>query len=154
MRQIRWMELLKDYDCTIYYHPGKGNVVADALSRKVRAKTTMAHLEVTPFSEMIALRKMNADLGVLNDGTLLVTLKVRLVLLDRIQEAQGQDKSIQRFKKQIDKGKNEVLSLSQNEILMYKGRWYVPDRDKLRKDILEEAHNAPYVMHPGTTKLY
>ncbi|KAD7479542.1 hypothetical protein E3N88_02678 [Mikania micrantha] len=34
MRQRRWIELLKDYDCEILYHPGKANVVADALSRK------------------------------------------------------------------------------------------------------------------------
>ena len=34
MRQRRWLELLKDYDCEILYHPGKANVVADALSRK------------------------------------------------------------------------------------------------------------------------
>ena len=34
LRQMRWMELLKDSDCTIDYHPGKANVVADALSRK------------------------------------------------------------------------------------------------------------------------
>ena len=36
MRQRRWMEYLKDYDFTLYYHPGKENVVADALSRKSR----------------------------------------------------------------------------------------------------------------------
>ena len=39
MRQRRWVELIKDYDCVIDYHPGKANVVADALSRK--GKTIM-----------------------------------------------------------------------------------------------------------------
>ncbi|KAC9449874.1 hypothetical protein E3N88_45822 [Mikania micrantha] len=39
MRQRRWVELLNDYDCEICYHPGKANVVADALSRKVSDKT-------------------------------------------------------------------------------------------------------------------
>nr|GFD06524.1 reverse transcriptase domain-containing protein [Tanacetum cinerariifolium] len=36
MRQHRWLELLSDYDCDIHYHPGKANVVADALSMKER----------------------------------------------------------------------------------------------------------------------
>ncbi|GKA75984.1 putative reverse transcriptase domain-containing protein [Tanacetum coccineum] len=38
MRQRRWLELLSDYDCEIRYHPGKANVVADALRRKERVK--------------------------------------------------------------------------------------------------------------------
>ena len=36
MRQRKWMEYLEDYDCTLHYHPGKENVVANALSRKSR----------------------------------------------------------------------------------------------------------------------
>nr|GEU28958.1 putative reverse transcriptase domain-containing protein [Tanacetum cinerariifolium] len=49
MRQRRWIELLSDYDCEIRYHPGKGNVVADALRRKdreplrVRSLVMMVH---------------------------------------------------------------------------------------------------------------
>ncbi|GKD76630.1 putative reverse transcriptase domain-containing protein [Tanacetum coccineum] len=38
LRQRRWIELLSDYDCEIHYHPGKANVVADALSQKERIK--------------------------------------------------------------------------------------------------------------------
>nr|GFD09423.1 reverse transcriptase domain-containing protein [Tanacetum cinerariifolium] len=38
MRECRWLELLSDYDCEIHYHPGKANIVDDALSRKERIK--------------------------------------------------------------------------------------------------------------------
>ena len=38
MRQRRWLELIKDYDLEVHYHPGKANVVADALSRKSYTK--------------------------------------------------------------------------------------------------------------------
>ncbi|KAL5570097.1 hypothetical protein UlMin_026672 [Ulmus minor] len=46
MRQRRWLELVKDYDCEILYHPGKANKVADALSRK--STTTLMSLQVLP----------------------------------------------------------------------------------------------------------
>ena len=44
LRQRRWLELLKDYDCNILYHPGKTNMVADALSRK--SSGSIAHISV------------------------------------------------------------------------------------------------------------
>jgi len=37
MQQRRWVELIKDYDYVIEYHPGKANVIADAFSRKIRS---------------------------------------------------------------------------------------------------------------------
>jgi hypothetical protein len=40
--KCRWLELIKDYDLEIHYHPGKANLVADALSRKGHAHTAMA----------------------------------------------------------------------------------------------------------------
>ena len=46
LRQRRWVEFFQDYDCTINYHPGKANVVVDALSRKVK----LARLMITEMS--------------------------------------------------------------------------------------------------------
>jgi hypothetical protein len=43
MRQRRWLELIKDYELEIHYHPGKANVVADALSRKSQLNMMAAH---------------------------------------------------------------------------------------------------------------
>ena len=42
LRQRRWLELIKDYDMEIHYHPGKPNLVADALSRKGQANMELA----------------------------------------------------------------------------------------------------------------
>ena len=44
MRQRRWLELIKDYDMEIHYHPGKANVVADALSRKSYANMALGFM--------------------------------------------------------------------------------------------------------------
>jgi hypothetical protein len=57
MRQRRWLELIKDYDLEVHYHPGKANVVTDALSRKVHCN----HLELEPVSETLCeeMRKLN-----------------------------------------------------------------------------------------------
>ena len=72
------MELLKDYDCTIEYHLGKANVVADALSRK--SGSSIAHLRVDYMGDLIALRSLNVGLQVSQEGVLLATLQVRPAL--------------------------------------------------------------------------
>ena len=64
LRQRRWMELIKDYDCVIDYHPGKANVVADALSRK----------------SIQTLLALNAHFSLSDDGTVVAELIERLSL--------------------------------------------------------------------------
>jgi hypothetical protein len=47
MRQRRWLEIIKDYDLEVHYHPGKANVVADALSRKAQCNCLNMDARVT-----------------------------------------------------------------------------------------------------------
>jgi hypothetical protein len=78
MRQRRWVELIKDYDCVIDSHPGKANVAADALSRK--GKTVMNDIELKEQESMVELKKMGLRLSVRPEGSLLAHLKIRSVL--------------------------------------------------------------------------
>ena len=52
MRQSRWVEYLEDYDFTLHYHPGKANVVADALSWKSRGPPDLARQRIFPSYEL------------------------------------------------------------------------------------------------------
>ncbi len=63
MRQRRWLEKIKDYDCLIDYQPGKANTVADALSCKI-----MASLRVSPLSMVHDLRALHANLEIDDEG--------------------------------------------------------------------------------------
>ena len=66
LRQRRWMELIKDYDCVIDYYLGKANVVVDALSRKT----------------VQMLRALNAQLSLTDNGTVVTELIARPNLLN------------------------------------------------------------------------
>ncbi|CAL9005834.1 unnamed protein product, partial [Prunus brigantina] len=82
LRQRRWLELIKDYDCTIEHHPGKANVVADALSRKFSGSIAYFRGRYVPL--MVEMRKLRVGLDVNDQGALLATLHVRPVLVERI----------------------------------------------------------------------
>ena len=64
LRQRRWLELFKDYDCIIDYHPGKANVVADALSRKMISALTLKDYDwrLAPDGALLAQLRVTPDL--------------------------------------------------------------------------------------------
>jgi hypothetical protein len=64
MRQSRWLELIKDYDLEVPYHPGKANVIADALRRKVHC----SHLELEPVRESLCEEMGRLNLEVVQQG--------------------------------------------------------------------------------------
>jgi hypothetical protein len=66
MRQRRWLELIKDYELEIHYHPGKANVVADALSRKASYRCLTVRTPNTTLCQ--EMEKLN--LGMIQHGTL------------------------------------------------------------------------------------
>ena len=138
LRQRRWMELIKDYDCVIDYHPGKANVVVDVLSRKT----------------VQTLRALNAHLSLSDDGTTVAELIARPNLLNQVLEAQKKDDKIFAIIDQIGDGKETEFTVNENGVLYYKDRVCVTDEDELRKAILEEAHSGSFAIHPGSTKMY
>ena len=94
------MELLKDYDITILYHPGKANVVADALSRKVGSMGSLAHLHVSrrPLArEVQILANDLMRLEVNEKGGLLACVEARSSFLDKIRGKQFHDEKLIRI---------------------------------------------------------
>lgn len=83
MRQRRWLELLKDYDININYHPGKANVVADAFSRK--ALCNMAILITQEKCILQDLDKMGVELIISAPGMTLGALQVKPTLEETIK---------------------------------------------------------------------
>jgi hypothetical protein len=93
MRQRRWLELIKDYDLEVHYHPGKANVVADALSRKAQCNCLTIDSKVTSLCN--ELRKLNME--VVSPGTL-DYISVKPTLQEQIIMAQLSDKGVQIIK--------------------------------------------------------
>ena len=122
----------------IDYHPGKANVVADALSRK----------------SVQTLRALNAHLSLSDDDTIVAELIEKPNLLNRVLEAQKSDEKISTIVSQNREGKETEFSVNEDGSLYYRDRVCVPNDDELNKFILEEAHNGSFAMHPDSTKIY
>ncbi|VVA31265.1 PREDICTED: retrotransposon, partial [Prunus dulcis] len=103
---------------------------------------------------MIELRKLRVELGMDEQGALLATLQVRLVLVERIIAAQAEDPLICTLRAEVESGDRTDCSVRNDGALMVGTRLYVPHDEALKREILEEAHSSAFAMHPGSTKMY
>ncbi|GJZ80114.1 putative reverse transcriptase domain-containing protein [Tanacetum coccineum] len=139
MRQRCWLELLSDYDCEIRYHPGKANVVADALTRKER-------------DQPLRVRALVMTIG--------------LDLPKQILNAQTEARKPENIKNEdvggmlVENAKNletirtEKLEPYADGTLCLNGRSWLPCYGNLRTVIMHESYKSKYSIHPGSDKMY
>ena len=136
MRQRRWLELFKDYDCIVDYHPGKANVVAEALSRKM-----ISGLSLKEYARKIE-----------SDGALLAQLKAITELRQKIIDAQKNDVKLQERIQLVSNGDKTNYSINDDGGLYYKTRLCVLNVQDLKRKLMYERHNTVFTMHPRSNK--
>jgi hypothetical protein len=149
LRQRRWLELIKDYDLEIYYHLGKANVVADALSRKSFVNATMASR--MPQELYKEFEQLNLGFVAHMEG---ITIEVEPTLEQEIRNGQLEDAKIQEIKEMIEEGKSPDFTKDEHGTVWFRKRICMPNVDHLHEKILQEAHDSTYSIHPGSTKMY
>ncbi|GJV99068.1 putative reverse transcriptase domain-containing protein [Tanacetum coccineum] len=133
MRQRRWLELLSDYDCEIHYHPGKANVVADALSRKERSKPLRVRALVMTIGLDLPKQILNAQTEAQKPENL------------KNEDVGGM------IRRDLPK---ERLEPHADRTLCLNGRSWLPCYGDLRTVIMHESHKSKYSVHPGSDKMY
>jgi hypothetical protein len=112
LRQRRWLELIKDYDLGINYHPRKANVVADALRR--RSHVSQLVVDSIPFEPCEEFDKLNLRIVPNTEAT---EMKVGSNLLQEIRKGQLEDEKIQEIKCNIKEEKSPSFSEDDEGVL-------------------------------------
>ncbi|GJZ87719.1 putative reverse transcriptase domain-containing protein [Tanacetum coccineum] len=127
MRQRRWLELLADYDCEICYHPGKANVVADALSRKEQIKPLRVRSLVMTIHPNLPSQILKAQTKALKEETI------------KAKNLRGMDKAFE---------------ICPDRTCCIKNRSWLPLFGNLRDIIMHESYKSKYSIHSGFDKMY
>jgi len=151
MRQRRWLKLWKDYDFGLNYHPGKANVVADALSRKT------LHMFAMMVKEFELLEQFK-DLSLVCEwsprSVKLGMLKIDSDFLKSVKEAQKGDVKFVHLLVASNQTDDSDFKVDDQGVLRFRGRICIPDNDEMKKMILEESHRSSLSIHPGATEMY
>ncbi|KAA3484278.1 DNA/RNA polymerases superfamily protein [Gossypium australe] len=132
---LKWLKLLKDCELVIDYHPGKVNVVGDAMGRK----------------SLYALRALSMSLALSDDGAILAELRARPLFIQQICETQKNDSEMQAKRAQCELGNDSDFWVSLDDCLMFHDRICVSKDDELIWKILNEAHSGYLSVHPAST---